>query len=167
MKKLYTASFLFQRTLLVSLLIALSSFTGLAQNCAATLVVDKDRNAKSADETGAQFTMTLTNTSGAVQEYSLGAAFLEQSCANSNRATKASNVRLDVGFQASKSKQTLSAPLRLQPGQSYVFVANVQVPEGTPFNTWSCIEVEVTGKNCKEKVAASLLKVYVPDPSEG
>jgi hypothetical protein len=167
MKKLYPASFLFQRTVLVSLLLALYSFSGFAQNCAATLTVEKNRNAKSADEEGALFTLTLTNTSTAVQEYSLSTKFLESSCANSNRATKAPNVRLQVGYQAAASRQQLTAPVRLQPGQSYVFVANVQVPSGTPYNTWSCIEVQAASKNCRETSATSLLKVYVPDPSEG
>ncbi len=167
MKQDLRASHLFPKTLFVSLLVTLLSFSGISQNCSAALSVEKDRNAKSADEDGAVFVLTLTNTSAIAQEYTLNTQFLETSCANANRPTRARNVRLDVDFQSATGKENVTGAIRLQPGKSYTFRTRLQVPGGTPFNTWSCLEVQAESKNCNDNVATSLLKVFVPDPSEG
>jgi hypothetical protein len=44
---------------------------------------------------------------------------------------------------------------------------NVKAPKGTPFNTWSCIEVEATSTECKSISETKTLSVFVIDPSEG
>ncbi len=155
-----------------------------AQSCNAELSVEKNRNSKSADEDGAVYDMVLTNTSNAVANYTISIKELAESCSNSNVAyrTSEANVSLDVAINGKKmatqnNKNSLSNnaskafanndKISVKPGQSYNFKVKVTVPKGTPSKRWSCIQVEAKSPSCKGKAASTVLKVFVPDPTEG
>ena len=56
--------------------------------------------------------------------------------------------------------------ITLSAGQSYNFKIQESVPTGTPYYRWSCIEVQAKSDECNSISANTLLKVYVPDPTE-
>jgi len=138
------------------------------QDCNAELSVLKDRSFKSADEDGASFTLTLTNKSSKATSYTLSTINLLEPCDNKGgRATTGSNVKLNVSIQSNTLRAIPSNEINLKSGQSYTFVVNVTVPEGTKYNIWSCIDVQAQSKNCDSSALKTTLSVFVPDPSEG
>jgi hypothetical protein len=148
-----------------------------SNNCSAELIVEKDRSSKSADQDGAQFILVLTNTSREVKTFNLSTRNLSEPCSNKNttqynRGTSSSNVELDISIQNSTlnrngSKTSSQFEIELNGGESHKFTVNVKAPKGTPFNTWSCIEVEAKSADCKSMSETQVLSVYVVDPSEG
>ncbi|WP_299229414.1 hypothetical protein [uncultured Psychroserpens sp.] len=145
-------------------------------DCSAQLIVEKDRSFKSADEDGAQFILVLTNTSRDTKTFYLSARNLTAPCNNNNtqyhRRAASGNSNLNVSFQGydlsrNRINTTPSNEVQLRSGESYKFIVNATVPNGTPFNTWSCIEVEAKSEDCGSKSETTILSVYVPDPSEG
>lgn len=148
-----------------------------SQNCSAELTVDKNRSFKSATENGAQFKLLLKNTSQTVTTYKLSTTKLLKDCSNKtyknlNKST-VKNSNLEVSFKSnetgvlSKNSSSQYDIITLEAGQSKEFILNAQVPEGTVFNTWSCIEVKASATNCKSVSASTILSIYIPDPSEG
>ena len=147
-----------------------------ASDCSAQLIVEKNRSSKSADEDGAQFILVLTNTSSDTRTFNLSSKNLSEPCNNKaqqyNRGTGSKNSVLDVSFQSmglsrNSMANTSNSNIKLNSGESYKFVVNVTVPKGTPYNTWSCIEVEVTSTDCESLSETKTLSVFVVDPSEG
>lgn len=138
------------------------------QDCKAELTVEKNRSFKSADEDGASFTLTLKNTSSKSATYSLTTTNLSQPCDNKkNRSASETNVKLNVSITSSSFNAIPNNVVTLKGGQTYKFVVNVTVPEGTRYNSWSCIDVEAQSKNCISNSIKSTLSIFVPDPSEG
>ncbi len=142
-------------------------------NCSAELSVEKNRSSKSADEEGAQFVLVLTNTSSVSKTFSLSARQLAQSCkkgnAQYNRGTQSGNAALNIAFQTNglqRKSSNNASEITLSSGESYKFIVNVTVPEGTPYNVWSCIEVEATASDCKSLSETTTLSVFTVDPSE-
>ncbi|WP_040254621.1 hypothetical protein [Psychroserpens mesophilus] len=144
--------------------------------CSANLTVEKDRKAKSADEDGAQFILILTNTSNGTKTFNLSTKNLSTPCNNKtsqyNRGTNSNNTVLDVSLENISSNRNSSpnastSNVELSSGESYKFIVNVTVPKGTPYNTWSCIEVEVNSEDCESLSETQTLSVFVVDPSEG
>jgi hypothetical protein len=142
-----------------------------SQNCSAELSVKKNRNFESAVEDGASFILVLKNTSSKTATYSLSTTNLLEPCDNENSTTKNSrrnNVNLNVSIQSnSLSRGIPNNEITLKAGETYNFVVKVTVPKGTPYNSWSCIDVEAQSKNCTSGPAKTTLSVFVPDPSEG
>lgn len=144
-------------------------------DCSAQLIVEKDRNSKSADENGAQFILVLTNTSKDIKTFILSSKNLSEPCSNNtqyNRGTGSANVELDVSFQnnslnRNNTNMTSNKDVILDGGESYKFIVNVKVPQGTRFNTWSCIDIDVKSKDCESTLDTKTLSVFVADPSEG
>ena len=144
-------------------------------DCSAQLIVEKDRSFKSADDDGAQFVLVLTNTSRSTKTFNLSSVNLSEPCSNKpqyNRGTGSNNSVLDVSFKNSTSNRNSansisSNEIELTSGESYTFIVSVEVPKGTPFNTWSCIEIEAKSKDCISLSETKTLSVYVADPSEG
>ena len=150
------------RKLITLLFFFTISFIGtsvFAQNCNAELVVEKNRNTRSANEDGAAFSLVLTNNSSITTTYNITTINLEKSCANKNRRTSLSNVNLNIVIQG-------NTQISLGAGQSYNFKIQVSVPTGTPYYRWSCIEVQAKSDVCNSISAKTLLKIYVPDPTE-
>lgn len=137
------------------------------QDCKAELSVYKNRSFESANEDGASFKLTLTNTSSKSATYTLSSTNLLEPCDNkSGRASAQNNVILNVSIQANTLRAIPSNEITIKSGQSYSFVVNVTVPDGTRLNSWSCIDVEAQSKNCSSTVKTTL-SVFVPEPSEG
>lgn len=138
------------------------------QDCNAKLSVYKDRSFKSADDDGASFTLTLENKSSKTTTYTLSTSNLLEPCDNKGgRATTDSNVNLNVSIQSNTLRAIPSNEITIKSGQSYKFVVNVTVPEGTRYNSWSCIDVQAQSKSCDSSALRATLSVFVPDPSEG
>ena len=154
------------RSVLFFLLCAVFSFTGYAQNCNSVLRVEKNRNVKSVDDNGVLYLLTLSNNSTRSITYNLSSVFSDVSCANNNRQTRAANVRLNVAFEGTAT-ELINNQITVRSGQSKNFKVRITRPEGTPFNTWSCIQIQAAGENCGNTITETLLRVFVPDPSEG
>ena len=143
-----------------------------AQSCNAELRVEKNRNVKSAASAdGTTFLMVLTNKGTRSSTYTLSTESLEKSCAveDGNARSASSNVTLDVSINngESRSASAVANTVTLRPGQSYNFNVRVNVPKGTPFKQWSCIQVKANSNTCKASEVSTVLKVFVRDPSEG
>jgi len=140
------------------------------QDCKADLSVEKNRSFKSADEEGTQFTLYLENTSSKTATYVLSTKNLEEPCDNlKGRANSGANVNLNVSIQSNNgviSSSKGNNEVTLRSGETHKFFVNITVPEGTRYNTWSCIEVSATSKSCTNS-ESTILSVFVPDPSEG
>ncbi len=161
-------TFFFSKNVICCLLFAFLFVSGMyAQSCDAQLMVEKNRNSKSADEDGAVYNMVLTNTSSAVENYSISVKQLEGSCSNVAYKTSAANVDLDVAISGNAARTSGANEISVKPGQSYNFTIKVTVPKGTPSKRWSCIQVEAKSPSCKGKAASTVLKVFVPDVTEG
>ncbi len=140
------------------------------QNCSAELSVEKNRNYKSADEEGASFNLILENTSTRKTTYNISTTNLTTPCGNNNTNIKnspISNVELNVVLHATDSKGSSLNEVTVNAGQTFKFRVKVNVPEGTPYNNWSCIEVEAKSNDCTSNSVSTILSVYVPNPSEG
>lgn len=136
------------------------------QNCKAELSVEKNRSFKSADEEGTQFTLYLKNTSSKSATYILSTENLSEPCDNlKGRASSGTNVNLNVSIQGNNTLKG-NNDITLRSGETHKFIVNITVPEGTRYNTWSCIEVSAKNKNCANSESTTL-SVFVPDPSEG
>lgn len=149
-----------------------------SNDCSAKLTVEKDRSSKSADEDGAQFVLILTNTSRSTKTFKLSSKNLSEPCGNNtqyNRTSSSGNNTLnalDVSFQNNNSNSSLlrmssNEGIVLNSGESYKFIVSAIAPKGTPYNTWSCIEIEATSVDCKSVADSKTLSVYVVDPTEG
>jgi hypothetical protein len=137
------------------------------QECSAELSVLKDRSFKSADEDGANFIITLKNSSSKTAMYTLSTSHLSEPCDNKGgRASTEGNVNLNVSILTNTLRAIPSNEITLKSGQSYSFIVKVTVPEGTRSNSWSCINVQAESKNCSLK-SIKTLSVFVPEPSEG
>ncbi len=145
----------------------IGSMGGYAQNCSASLSVEKNRNTRSADEDGAHFWVVLKNTSSNTATYTLSTEFSNESCDNGTRRSNGKNVRLDVSFKDDAQRAMASNKITLKPNSTYRFLVQAVAPQGTAYNSWSCIQVKATPDACKNSPSTTLLKVFVPDPTEG
>ena len=144
------------------------------QKCSAELTVEKNRHFQSANEDGAEFKLTLKNTSNATATYNVSASMLSSPCANTKNKNiiAAKNSDLDVTFNSDSSNNSIGLAqknlntITLAPGESKEFIVNIMAIEGTKYNSWGCVEVKATSINCKNTAAKIVLSVYVPDPSE-
>ncbi|MEP3836822.1 MAG: Fn3-like domain-containing protein [Algibacter sp.] len=142
-------------------------------NCSATLKVQKDRSFKSATENGAQFILTLTNTSGKPASYKLTASKSLNPCTNnkstnmSKSAVRNSDLYISLNQNTAYSSTSENSAISLENGESKEFKVSVTVPEGTEYKTWGCIEVKANALNCNSVSAEIILSVYIPDPTEG
>jgi len=162
--------------------IPITNVIDLQQNCTAELSVNKNRNFESADHLdGTSFTVILKNTSTRSATYTISTNNLLQPCSNTiskninkdrNRSAS-SNVDLNVSIETNNSKDSNKSRKPSRPeimiagGQEYRFKVNISVPKETPFNTWSCIEVQARSNNCSSNSVKTVLSVFVTDPSEG
>ena len=137
------------------------------QNCEAKLSVKKDRNFETANEDGASFVLILENTSSQTATYQLSTANLLEPCDNNSagRSSGKSNVSLDVSIESSGSSDRSNEGVTLNSGETYSFIVQVNVPKGTAYNNWSCIDVIAASKDCSSP-AKTTLSVFVADPSE-
>lgn len=167
MSQSFTSLLTFRKGIFIGVLIFLATVNfGFAQNCNANLSVEKDRNVKSVYKDGTAFNMVLTNTSSKSATYVISTKNLKESCSNENKKTSAPNVTLNVEVRGSDSQKAANNSLTLKGGETRTFKIFVSIPSKTPYNTWSCIEVQVTSDVCPSP-ASTVISVFVPEPSEG
>ncbi len=155
--------------LMGALFVLLNVTFSFSQNCNATLSVEKNRNVKSVYKNGATYTMVLTNNSSQTAVYNLSSTILKESCATENRKTSVPNVALNVAFRSSsKTSYNLNGnSITLKGGETKTFQVFLTIPERTPYNSWSCIEIDAKATGCNGPAASTVLRVFVPEPSEG
>ncbi|PQV46209.1 Fn3 domain-containing protein [Jejuia pallidilutea] len=166
------------RKTLILLICFISFFAGnnkgFSQNntgCNAELTVEKNRNIKSVGENGAFFNLILKNTSSTTKTYTVNVDKTKQSCKKSNNITSKEasiNPELDLSIilpdnLTSKSSDTT---ITINGGGSQKFYVKVNVPNGTPYYSWSCLEVSAKSENCSSSSAKTVLSVYITNPSE-
>ncbi len=137
-----------------------------SQSCNASLVIENGINIGTADEDGTQFILIVKNESGKSQSYQLNANFLSASCATANRANLGENIPLDVHFKSRDDSSLGATRITLSPNESKRINIDIQVPQGSAYNRWSCIQLELNAETCSSIVATQALRVFVPDPSE-
>lgn len=151
---------------IIFLFFVFTSFNGFSQNCSATLNVEKQRNVRSVDETGTSFNLELKNTSSTRLTYTISTINRKESCATKINYSSESNVNLEVTIIGDGTNLQNYNKVTINAGQSYNFKVQINVPVGTPYYRWSCIEVQVKSDKCNSISDSQLLKVYVTNPSE-
>ena len=141
------------------------------KGCNAELSVEKNRSIKSAGEKSAFFTLILKNTSSSTKTFNISAGNTTYSCKKNNyNVTKGSNINpeLNVSIQWPKDivSKTNDNSITLSGGVTQKFYLKVEVPDGTPFYTWSCLKVNAKSEDCSSDGAETILSVYIPNPSE-
>jgi hypothetical protein len=111
--------------------------------------------------------MVLTNTSARKTTYIITSENLRESCANDAYKTSIPNVSLNVAVKNHDASSVANNSLTLAAGETRKFKIYVSVPASTPFNAWSCIEVSARGSECNQPSTSTVLRVYVPEPSDG
>lgn len=147
---------------------------GFSQNkisCNAELTVEKNRSIKSAGEGGAFFTLVLKNTSSFSKTYTITSSKTKQPCKKSNNnISKSTNTNPDLNVYIqlpdNLNSNAQDASLTLSGGSSQKFYVKVEVPENTPYDTWSCLSISAKSENCSSNGAETILSVYIPNPSE-
>jgi hypothetical protein len=134
-------------------------------NCDFELSVENNKSIKSTRETGAKFYLTLKNKSSNTSTYSLLSNNLDTPCGNKDLKKSGVNVSLNVTFKNELSRLEENE-ITLRSGESKRFMVYVTVPDGTKFNKWGCIEIEVNPKGCSSNSAKTVLSVYVPGISK-
>lgn len=164
-----TSFFTSKKGLLIGALFLLFHISfSFSQNCSGTLAVEKNRNVKSVYKNGATYTMVLTNNSSQSTVYDLSSTILKKSCATENRKTSVPNVALNVAFRSNSTTSYLTGnSITLKGGETKSFQVFLTIPERTPYNSWSCIEINAKAKGCTGPAASTILRVFVPEPSEG
>lgn len=152
--------------LLVTLIVLLFSQGTIAQDCKANLSAQNQKNVGTADEDGTAFTLELSNPTSRTKSYRFTATFSSTPCSTPNKANLGENVVLDVSFADTSFSSQVITGMEVIPRQMKTFKVDVQVPAGTPFNRWSCIEINAIDMECGTVAATQLLRVFVPDPSE-
>lgn len=151
----------------IILFIILFTINGFSQNCNANLSVEKNRNVRSADESGTSFSLELKNTSSSRLTYTISTVYLKKSCDPKKNNSKESNVELALSIVDNNFELFSNNEVTLDVGQTFYFKVKVNVPEDTPYYKWSCVEVQVKSDKCNSISDTQLLKIYVPNPSEG
>lgn len=139
------------------------------QECHSELTVEKNRSYKSADQDGATFYLALTNQSSEAAIYDISSVNISGQCKNNNNTLNLSdsNVETNIAIQQIDSDQLANSKINLDGGETFRFKVLVTVPAGTPFDRWSCIEVNAIPESCPSNSVKTILSVYVPNPSEG
>ena len=70
-------------------------------------------------------------------------------------------------LQRPNPEDSTYAEIELNGGESFKFIVDVQVPKGTPFNIWNCVQVEAKSTDCTTSPETETLSVFVVDPREG
>lgn len=160
--------FIFITTFYVGLMSTSSETEALnTLECQADISVEKDRNFKSADESGATFIMLLENKSTESAIFDISSQNITAQCSNNPIDPAEPNVQLNVSYLLFESDQTMYTKITMNAGQTYKFRVKVTVPNGTPFNRWGCIQINAKPELCHSYSVNTVLSVYVPNPSEG
>jgi len=168
MKSIITLAFsLDKKTLILFLVFFAFGFNSVfSQTCSSELSVEKNRNVRSAYKNKTSFTLFLKNTSSKSTKYILDYENSQVSCDNADRKSLLANVRLDVQFSGEKLVEGNTTSVTLNPGETFQFKASVTVLDELQFKRWGCTNIIVRSDACEDIVSQSLLRVYVPDPSE-
>lgn len=147
------------------------SFSQNNTGCNAELTVEKDRSIKSAGENGVFFTLILENTSSSTKTYSINAEKTKQACkTSSNYVSKSVNTNPDLNVSVllpdNLTSKSSNATVSINGGKSQKIYVKAEVPDGTPYYTWSCLMVTAKSENCSANGAEAILSVYIPNPSE-
>ena len=147
-----------------SLLFCLITGISFSQSasCNASLVVENNGNVRSTPLDGTYYTMVLTNNSPSTDTYSLTAANVNTSCANTDGTSNTENVRINTAFM--DSQKVPVSEITLNAGQSVVFYIHITVPVGTSVEKWSCNQITATSKTCINYTADTVLHTYVINP---
>ncbi|MDC8004505.1 hypothetical protein POV27_10640 [Aureisphaera galaxeae] len=149
------------RNLLTFALLFVFTASSFAQNCGATLTVEKDRNSKAVYENGAFFTLELTNTSSSTKTFTLSTALMQEGCERGQKSLQSAAVA-DLSFVNSQSKKSLSN-ITLRGKETYKFYVKAMASGKSASKQWGCYEVIADQDGC---TTSTVVKVYVPNPTE-
>ncbi|WP_316633126.1 hypothetical protein [uncultured Flavobacterium sp.] len=150
--------------ILVLIFILISTFAfAQSGSCNATLIVENNGNIRSTPPAGTYYSMVLTNNSSSTDTYILSAKNINNSCANTDGSSTATNVIINTDFIDSQ-KSTISE-ISIGAGQSVNFYIHVTLPVNTAVEKWSCDQITATSKNCTNYSINTVLHTYIINPS--
>ena len=151
-------------TLVITLLIFSSTVLSAQSNCGVKLSANKNRNAKSIPVVGAVFRMVISNTGNATDTFILSARDINSLCSNLDGSSNEYNFAINSEFlDFDKNKIT---SITLNAGETTNFLVSVSIPEGTSFNTWSCLEIIASSTRCNGISSATVLHSKLIDTQQ-
>lgn len=130
---------------LLTFFLLVNSVSSFSQNCNANLEVSKNRNTRSASNTGTYYKMIITN-NGPNDVYTLSSINANTICSNSDGSNTSTNVVLNISFE-DLNFNTINS-VSLKSGETVTFLVHVLVPTGTPINKWSCSQISANSNLC-------------------
>lgn len=147
-------------------LFMISSISTYGQVCDAKLEVEKQRSSKSVNANGALFSLILTNNSSEAMTFDVVAESSDIKCDAERMGSTGKNVLVDIAVLSNDGKSSLGNAVSLRAGEELSFKVRAMPQEGTSYNVWSCVTVKAVSRNCTSTALESMLKVFLPNPSE-
>ena len=144
----------------------ISSVSAYGQVCDAKLEVEKQRSSKSVNANGALFSLILTNTSNEAMTFDIVAESSDVKCDPIRMANTGKNVLVDTAVLSSDGKSSLGNVVTLRPGEELSFKVRAMSKDNTSYNVCSCVTVKAISVQCKSAALETVLKVFLPNPSE-
>jgi len=154
-----------QRLSLSILLLFVGVISATAQQCNSELVVEKNRKYKSISEEGATFSLLLKNNTREHASYSISTKQLEEACGNDLFKSNKPNVPVNVTLSSSNKELASNSTITVAPNSIQKFKVIVNALDGSETNTWGCVQVTATAKNCTTETS-TVLSAWVSDNVE-
>ncbi|MCH3881932.1 MULTISPECIES: hypothetical protein [Tenacibaculum] len=136
-------------------------------NCTAILEVEKNRNSKSIFKSDLKYKLILTNTSNKKTSYKVEMENTKEELKNlKSRFSKSKKTIKTSSLKAItlNSKNKSINEIVLNPGEKYTFNVLLSKIDTKSFNTWNLTKVKVYSLECKEIIASTILKTFIPNP---
>lgn len=137
------------------------------KKCTATLLVENNTNTKSIFKNDLKYKLILTNTSNKKTSFKVEMENTKEELKNlksrsskSNKTIKTSNLKAITLNSRNKSINEIV----LIPGEKYTFNVVLSKIDTKSFNTWNLTKVKVYSVECKEIIASTILKTFIPNP---
>lgn len=135
-----------------------------SNQCNATLIVEKDRNVRSAPQNGTYYSMILTNNATVTNTFSLNSSIINNSCQNPDNSSSSQNVIVTSNF-LDKNLNSISE-ITISPGQKIKFFVHITVPIGTSTSKWCCTKISATSNICPTYEVNTVLQTLVIKSTE-
>jgi hypothetical protein len=122
------------------------------------LMVESNRNDRSTPSGGTYYKMVLSN-SGNSEIFDLSSSSENERGTNPDGSTTARNVKLVVTFVDANLKKI--SQIKANAGETVKFFAHIEVPNGTPEDSWSINKVTATAQSNKNYKLNTVLNTKV------
>jgi len=151
----------------LALMFLFSTTTSFRQSCNSKLSVEKNHYSKTIGEDGATFTMILKNKESNTTSFKLSSFRPGNSCGISSNQNTDSDMEFVIAILDMDGSPLANNEVILEPGEKGKFKVEIFSLPGAPIGERTCVEIRANSDECNNNTIKTLLKVLVPDPSQG